>query len=79
MSEKPHDGALPVEDEARGESLGQGGANTHPVSAPNELSFETGTPSFSKGHHPPEQRLVDDDSAVGHPDRASASPSREDA
>ena len=52
MEDARRDGPLPDEGGTDGATLGMGGPHTHPVSAPNEFSQESGTPSFSKGPNP---------------------------
>lgn len=76
-TEQPKDGPLPV-GAPTGDDLGVGGPHTHPVSAPHEMTQESGTPGFSKGPHPPEQRAneADDLTDRDKEKRGSASPGR---
>lgn len=52
MNEGRRDGPLRDTGGTDPDQMGAGGPHTHPVSTPNEMSVETGTPSFSKGPNP---------------------------
>lgn len=76
-TEQHTDGPLPV-GAPTADDLGVSGPHTHPVSAPHELTQEPGTPGFSKGPHPAEQRATgaDDLTDRDNEKRGSASPGR---
>ena len=77
MAEGTGRDTLSKEEPQERQIVGAGGGDAQPQSAPHEFSQETGTPSFSKGPHRPEERVADQDlSPAERLQRGSAEPPR---
>ena len=81
MAVKQGDALRPADSATGGDTLGTGGPHTHPLSAPHELTPESGTPAFSKGRHVPAQNPAESDPTgeARRPWRGAEAPTRREA